>query len=224
MLQEMAVNGLMSGAGATMQGLGSWLQKPGKWKKNALLTPEQQQSAQFARTQGQQQIQNPYQGFEPIAQQAQQMFQKQTVPSLAERFTSMGAGNALSSPAFANQLGAAGQDLSSNLAAMMAQYGQHQQALGQGLMGMGMHPEFENYYQPPRTGFLSGLLGGAGSSLSSMGGAGMAKSLGNWQDKQEGNDLDSILAKFQKYNSPTPPPMAYGSGWNPFMAQPIQGR
>jgi hypothetical protein len=142
------------------------------------------------------------------------MYQKQTVPSLAERFTSMGAGNALSSPAFANQLAGAGQDLSTNLAAQMAQYGQHQQALGQNLMGMGMHPEFENYYQPPEQGFWSGLLGGASKGLGAMGSAGFQKDYSDWSDKKSGNDLGSILKKLGVGGN--------NSGYNPFLQ--IQGR
>lgn len=208
---------IMSGASALFGGLASKTAKKGKLKKLDLLTPEQKQMSQFARTQGMNQIQNPYQGFEPIAQQAQQVFHKQTVPTLAERFTSMGAGNALSSPAFANQLGAAGQDLSSNLAAMMAQYGQHQQALGQGLMGMGMRPEFENYYRPESQGFLSSLLGSTSRGLGSMASAGFEKEYSNWDDKRSGNDLESILKRLSGSNT-----NPYGSAYNPFLN--IQGR
>ena len=156
--------------------------------------------ANWARTQGQQQIQNPYQGFEPVAQGARQGYQKYTVPTLANRFTSMGSGNALSSPAFVNQLRAGGEDLESNLASMMAQYGQHQQALGQGLMGMGMHPQFENVYTAGGPSALSGLFGGLQSGLGSMAGAGFEKAYGNMLNKGSGNDLQSIIAKLSGSN------------------------
>ena len=61
--------------------------------------------------------------FAPIEAQARQGFNQQTVPSIAERFTSMGSGGALSSPAFASQLGQAGSGLETQLAALKSQVG-----------------------------------------------------------------------------------------------------
>jgi hypothetical protein len=158
----------LAAGSALAGGLASKTGNKGKWTKKSLLTPEQRQMSEWARTQGQHQIQNPTQGFEPISQHAQNVFKQQTVPSLAERFTSLGSGSALSSPAFNAQLGQAGQGLSESLAAMMAQYGLQQQNLGQGLMGMGMWPEYENVYKAGGPSFLSGTLGGLSSGLGSM--------------------------------------------------------
>ncbi len=67
--------------------------------------------------------------FAPIEQSARQNFAQNTVPSLAERFTSLGSGNALSSPAFAGQLGRAGAGLESEIARLGAEYGLQQQGL-----------------------------------------------------------------------------------------------
>ena len=127
-------------------------------------TPEQQSILQFLLQQGQQGLQNPYEGFEPIAQQAQSQFNQQTVPSLAERFAGMGH-NALSSGAFASQLGQAGAGLQENLAALQSQYGMQnrQNALQQ--LQLGLRPQFENTYRP---GFGSTLLAGAAQSAPSF--------------------------------------------------------
>ena len=110
-------------------------------------------------------IQNPTQGFQPIAENAMNNFQQNIVPSIAERFSSLGSGSQRSS-AFGQQLGAAGAGLSSNLASQEAQYGQ--QALGPllQLLQLGLRPQFENVYQPGQSGlfggFNSGFMGGGG--------------------------------------------------------------
>lgn len=58
--------------------------------------------------------------FDPIEQQARSGFESTTIPTIAERFTSMGSG-ASGSAAFARTLGSAGSELESNLASMKAQ-------------------------------------------------------------------------------------------------------
>lgn len=103
-------------------------------------------------------------GFAPIAQRARTQFEQQTIPSIAERFTSMGAG-AQSSPAFAQLLGQAGAGLEEGLAAQEAQYGLQQQNLLQSLLGnlftAGLTPQFENVYKQSQPGFLQSILGPA---------------------------------------------------------------
>lgn len=97
--------------------------------------------------------------FEPIAQKARTGFQQQTVPALAERFTSLGrTPGALSSPAFAGALGQAGVGLEESLAAQRAAFdvGQqrNQQQMLLSLLGLGLTPRFETAYQPRQAGFL----------------------------------------------------------------------
>ena len=91
--------------------------------------------------------QNSQYSFAPIAQQAQRNFQTQTVPGLAERFTSLGGGQ-LGSPAFASALGQAGAGLQSDLAAQQQQFGMQQEGMqNQNLMQLLSHfaqPQFEN--------------------------------------------------------------------------------
>jgi hypothetical protein len=65
------------------------------------------------------------QGFEPIENQARQDFQQKTIPSIAERFTSLGNG-AISSPAYQAQQYGAGAQFETGLAALKSQYGMEQ--------------------------------------------------------------------------------------------------
>lgn len=119
--------------------------------------------------------------FAPIAQQARTQFQQQTVPSIAERFAGLGSGAAMSSPAFASQLGQAGAGLEQGLAGLQAQYGLQQQGLNQQLLnqllGFGLQPQFENIYAPQQQGFgqsitpfLGQLLNQLGSTAIQLGG------------------------------------------------------
>jgi hypothetical protein len=121
------------------------------------VSPEAQNILQFLLQQGQQGIENPYGGFEPIAQQAQQQFNQQTVPGIAERFASLGK-NAISSPAFASQLGQAGAGLQTDLAGMRSQYGQQNKQNAMNMLALGLTPSVQNYFQQQEPGFGSTLL------------------------------------------------------------------
>ena len=120
---------------------------------------------------GMENMQSPSQAqginFDPIRQQARKRYNEETVPSLYERFTSMGSSGQNSS-AFQNALAGSASDLETNLAALEAQFGMQNKQLGlqeQGqefnqLMQMisgGLTPQFENIYQPERGGFGQGL-------------------------------------------------------------------
>ena len=99
------------------------------------LNPQQQKIQDLAGSQALQLLQGGRpQGFQPIADRAQRQFTTQTVPGLAERFSSLGAGSQNSS-AFQGALGQAGSDLQSQLAALESQFGQNQlsQLLNAGL-------------------------------------------------------------------------------------------
>ena len=102
--------------------------------------------------------------FAPIEQQARSNFNTQTIPSIAERFTSLGSGSQNSS-AFQNALGSAGSGLEQSLAALKSQYGLQQQGMNQNLiqnlLGFGLQPRYENAYFPRQPGFAEN----AGSSL-----------------------------------------------------------
>lgn len=121
------------------------------------VTPEQKSVLEYLQQLGIQGLQNPYGGFAPIAQQSINQFNQETVPTLAERFTSMGNG-ALSSPAFASQLGQAGAGLHQDLAAQQAQYGQQNiQTLLQ-MLQLGLNPQSENIFRPGQNGLIQNAI------------------------------------------------------------------
>lgn len=122
--------------------------------------------------------------FAPIAQNAQANFQQNTIPSLAERFTSLGygTGNALSSPVFAQQAGQAGAGLEGELARLAAEYGLQKQGLEQGeraqqannlfnILNTGLGERFDTLYQPAQKSGFKRLLGGLGSAAVQAGAA-----------------------------------------------------
>src|SRR6185437_8745100 len=124
------------------------------------VTPEQQNILKYLQDLGVQGLQNPYAGFAPIAQQAQNQFYQETVPSLAHRFTSLGNAS-LSSPSFASAVGGAGANLQTDLAALQSGYGQ--QNIGQILqmLQLGLQPQFQN--MPGQPGLFPQLLSNAGN-------------------------------------------------------------
>ena len=106
----------------------------------------------------------PTQGFEPIAQREVQRFQQETVPTLAERFTGMGAG-AQGSSGFQEALARGGSQLGTDLAAMGSQFGLQRQGQLMQLLGMGLTPQQENFFMPGKTGFLGALAPGLGTGI-----------------------------------------------------------
>lgn len=110
------------------------------------------------------------QNIEPILQRARTQFAQQTVPSLAERFTSMGSsrGGALSSPAFASQLGAAGAGLEESLAALGAQHQQALLPLFMQILNAGLQPQYNVMQKQHSPGFGESLLGGTVQGASSL--------------------------------------------------------
>jgi hypothetical protein len=93
-------------------------------------------------------------GQSPIAQQAVNRFNTQTVPGLAERFTSLGQGSQRSS-AFQGALGEAGSELQGGLAALEQQNAM--QLLPQ-LFQSSLMPEFENAITQADTGLFGKII------------------------------------------------------------------
>lgn len=116
-----------------------------------------QNALQQLLSQATQGLRNPNEGFEPFANQARQQFQEQTVPSLAQRFTSMGQ-NKLTSGAFANQLGQAGAGLESQLASAGAQYGRQNRNDLLQMLQLGLTPQFQNIQTPGQAGAIESSI------------------------------------------------------------------
>ena len=149
-------------------GLGSFLfgHKP-QYEQMQKFNPQQQQGFSQILQQALSGMQNPQEGFEPMAQQARSQFQSQTVPSLAERFTAMGQGGQRSS-AFQGALGEAGAGLEEGLASQGSQYGLQRQGQLQQLLGMGLTPQFDTFRNAPTQGLVGNMAAGAAEQIPSM--------------------------------------------------------
>jgi len=146
---------------------------PGEFKQISKFNPAQEQGFNTSLQQALSGLQQPLgQGYAPIAQQARSQFNQQTIPTLAERFSSMGGQGGQRSSAFPQMLGQAGAGLEEGLAAGQAQFGlQHQQLLQQ-LLGIGLTPQFETMYTPRQPSFIGNLLSSLAPGLGM--GAGMS--------------------------------------------------
>lgn len=132
--------------------------------------------------------------IQPFLQQARENFSSQTIPSLAERFTSLGQGSQRSS-AFQGALGQAASGLESNLAGLQSQteLGDQQrlQSLLGGLLGPALSSSQYTTYQPGTQGFLPSLA----SSISPLLGFGVSSLLGSLG--QGAGSLPSVLTQSQ---------------------------
>ena len=116
--------------------------------------------------------------FAPIAQEQTEDFYTNVIPTIAERFTSMGGG-AQRSSAFQGALGAAGRGLKTNLASLAAQYGLRQdennlrrQGLNDAFLGnmlsAGLAPQNQTTYFPSQPGALQSAASAIGPALLAM--------------------------------------------------------
>lgn len=177
----------VGGLGALFKGLGR--EKPGYAEQFQRFTPQQQQALNSILQQSLSGLGQPLgQGFEPLAQQARTQFSEQTIPSIAERFSSLGSG-AQRSSAFAQTLGQAGAGLEEELAAQKAQFGLQERDQLQQLLGLGLTPQFDTMYHQAQPGRLQNL----GSALASLGGAAFGPSMGAYQSSQQLEALPGIL-------------------------------
>lgn len=129
----------------------------GEIKQAERFRPEQLASLQSILGFGQQQLQNPYSGFEPIKQAALTNFKQDIVPYLSEQFAKSGS-NLPSSGVFTQQLGQAGAGLAERLAALQSSYGQEQQKTGLEALRTGLTPSYENLYLPGQEGLVSQVI------------------------------------------------------------------
>jgi len=132
------------------------------------LTPEQQEASKEVLKSGLAGLGKYSPDFAPIAQKYRNEFASGVVPSLAERFSGLGAG-AQKSSGFQQALGQAGAGLSENLAA--AEQGYNQQALDyyKSLLGQGLKPQIESYYKPGDVA-RGGQYAGVADAFKSLGG------------------------------------------------------
>lgn len=139
------LGGLAASAGKIGgKGFSSFLKgDPEKERQFQRFTPEQQDVLSNLLRQGAEETN--ISGLENLARKR---FQEETIPSIAERFTAMGAGSQGSS-AFQSSLGRAGSDLEAQLGALRSQQGMQK-------LGLGLQPSFETAFSPATPGFLQG--------------------------------------------------------------------
>lgn len=150
--------GVGAGLGALIGLLGGGFSgNEGGFEQAQNLTPQQQSILEYLLTSGQQGMENPYEGFEPIKQNALSTFFQDIVPQLQNQFSASGS-NAISSPVLQSNLSSAGAGLAQRLALLQSQYGQQnkQNALQQ--LQLGLKPGFENVYRQSQPGFGGSLL------------------------------------------------------------------
>jgi len=125
--------------------------------------PEQNNILDMLMKMGSQNLQNPYEGFEPIRNAATSHFFQNIVPGLQEQFTGAGGrgSNSYSSPLIQSQLSSAGAGLSERLAALQSQYGQNNKNNAIDQLKLGLTPRFQSYYQNRQPGFGENLLSGS---------------------------------------------------------------
>lgn len=156
-----------------------WEQSPNKYSK-----PQQQALNSYLQM-GNKQLQNPYAGFEPIAQYATNRFKSQAIPGLAERFTGVGGSDTRGSSDLLGMLSGAESEFNQGLGALRSQYGQQNQNNALQLLQLGLSPQKENIYfgeKPSVGGQLleqgGGLVGNylAGGGKFGLGGQGPVSS------------------------------------------------
>jgi hypothetical protein len=116
------------------------------------VTPQQQGIMQLLQQLGVYNLQNPYEGFEPIAEQALDQFNQEGINSIAHRFTSLGQGS-LDSPDFAQHAYGARAGLMKDLAAQKAQWGQQNMGNILQMLQLGLGRQTENIHRPEQPGF-----------------------------------------------------------------------
>lgn len=142
-------------------------------------TQYQQNALNYLTQGGLQGLSQTQPNFAPIANQQLERFYTQTIPSIAERFTSMGGGQR--SSAFQGALGNAGRFLGNDLAALQGQYNLQQQGNLINMLNLGLTPQYENIIQQGGTGLIPGAAGAAvelGKAAISAGGASTTTDVG----------------------------------------------
>ena len=139
-------------------------------------TPQGQQALQMLLSQGMQGIQGmPKPQFGPIRQAYEQDFRQNGLPSIAERFAALGEG-AGSSSGFRNTMQSAEAGLHTQLAGMEQQFNQQNMSQLLQMLGLGLTPQNETFYQPRQKSWWENMLSGLGSGIGSAG----TTALGNW--------------------------------------------
>ena len=142
-----------------------WGGIPGQTRTFSPVNPQQESGMMSMLQRGLSGMEGNNLDFGPIEDRARTQFAQQTVPSIAQRYASMGSGAAPSSPELMSQLGQAGAGLDADLAAQRATYGLDKNRAMQGMVGLGLHPTRESLYTPRSPGMAESGAKGIAASL-----------------------------------------------------------
>lgn len=143
--------------------MGFWTGTEDKFKQLERFDPQRRQGFDQILQQALSGMQQNKADFAPIAQRETERFKTDIMPSIAQRFTSMGSQSTGSGRAEAMRRG--GVDLGTQLAGMGSQHGLQQNQQLMQLLGMGLAPQQENFFMPGNQGFLGGMAPGIGEGV-----------------------------------------------------------
>ena len=118
--------------------------------------PGQQGGLDYLLQSGQEQLQDPYKGFEPIRQNALNTFHQDIVPRLQEQFSASGS-NSASSGTLKSELSSAGASLAEKLAAFQSHFGQQNEQTGLQRIQLGLNPQYEIANRPRTPGLVENV-------------------------------------------------------------------
>jgi hypothetical protein len=155
------------------QGWGDWLASlfqstPAQQVTSSPYNQQQQQFFNNLLQQSNQNMQNPYAGFEPIQNDIMSQFYNEILPGIASRFTGM-TGGALSSPSFVQQLGSGAQGLAERLALHKTNFGQQNRQFGLQQGQLGLTPQLQHTNMQRQPSAFENSLGLIPSALRAAG-------------------------------------------------------
>ena len=119
-----------------------FLGSPNRFENVPQYDPAQFQAILGQLQQGQQTINNPYEGFEPIQNDVTRHFRQEIIPELNNQFAASGSNNP-NSPVRQTNLYGAGANLASRLAALRSDYGLRNKEFGLKQIDVGLRKPFE---------------------------------------------------------------------------------
>lgn len=136
--------------------------------------PWQQDIMKLLGSLGTNNLQNPYEGFEPIKQDALSTFFQDIVPRLQEQFSASGS-NSASSGTIKSQLSSAGSTLAEKLAAFQAHFGQQNQQNALQQLQLSLNPQSDFINRDNKGGILNNAR-----DIATAGAGGFGNALGRW--------------------------------------------
>ena len=129
-----------------------------QYQRTPTQTPQGMTALQQLLESGSQDLQNPYQGFEPFEQRAKNKFQSESIPLLAERFTEAGGSDTRGSSDFAGMLSGAQSDFDLGLEGLRQQYGQQNKQNALQRIQTGLTPQFETQHKSQGKGAIQNTI------------------------------------------------------------------